>query len=247
MRTSDLVESSIITAEDFNKIPLIDNQAHKLDKFLPDIFDLFRKHSVEALYSPHLLHRHFEIQPREVVVSYEVDPDRCIHLALPRSPSELREYPITAHLLYLNRDDKWQGYEYEAGRSIEWSIEFLTDLKDYVLAHDLRETFALRSSPLTEPFTESEIGEFATITFPKAPGKVPKQSAIWVEWGYTVDAESNGSKDMPAKAGGEVCGATYERCDPAENYCEEIGDRIGEWASRRHLLEWLKSRGFNLE
>jgi len=84
MNISELVDPSIITAEDFNKIPLIANQAHMLDKFLPDIFDLFRKHNVEAFYSPHLLHRHFDIQPQQVVVSYDIDADGGIHLALPR-------------------------------------------------------------------------------------------------------------------------------------------------------------------
>jgi len=111
MNISALVDPSIITAEDFNKIPLIANQARMLDKFLPDIVDLFRKHNVEAFYSPHLLHRHFDIQPQQVVVSYEIDADGGIHLALPRWPSELKEYPISAHLLYLNSDGKWQGYE----------------------------------------------------------------------------------------------------------------------------------------
>lgn len=234
-----MLDPRMITSEQFNNIPLVETQPN-IDKHLNDIFDLFHKHNVAALYTPHLLHRHFELKPDHVMLSYALESDSRVHVTRPRLISDLKGSQIRAHLLYLNLEGKWQAYEYEEGETPLWNVEFLAEFKSFVLKHDLVKQVALRSSPLTEPLMEYEIGSIGTAALPLIPDRLGGHS-VSVEWGVTPSQAHNNVEYVFANGRHEVR-AEWQRC--ATDLNPLIGDH---WPAPEVLLEWLKSYGYLLD
>jgi len=102
---------------------------------------------------------------------------------------------IRGQLYYLNRDRKFQAYEYEYGPPVDFPEEFLRDLITFIQARDIYDRFALASTagaPNAPPMLEWEIGSQATATVAGERGIMQTDSEqIKVNWKYSVSSDTH--------------------------------------------------------
>lgn len=132
-----------ITAEEYNRIPLLEEQPQISPESLRALSNLFIQHEVNDDWGITLLHRHAIISPNHVMVHVQHEStDVC-------EPRPLQPHlPIAPRSLFLNHHLRFQAYEYDStDRHLKLSPSFLHDLRDLLARHQLEKLIALEANP----------------------------------------------------------------------------------------------------
>jgi hypothetical protein len=111
----------LISAQDFNKITDIHEQKEIDPKHLKAIGAIFRAQHVEKNFGLQLLHRHYAISDGFIALTTPIDHSIVVTKVTPISSVD--QSAIRGQLYLLNENGKFQAYEYEYGRPInfpEW-------------------------------------------------------------------------------------------------------------------------------
>jgi len=174
MKPSDaMIDSSLLSANDYNEIPDMDENSSKLfDRVRPEILSsiavIFAKNKISRNFGIHLLHRHFSIPDHTVMVYNSDDPD--VEICRITAVDDLAGLKLRGRNFRVNKDGRFQAYEYDIGVDFDFPNEFLMELAAYIIKHDLQNYIALEYDPTPED--ERHCVEF--ILKPKALIKVRK-------------------------------------------------------------------------
>lgn len=161
---SPFVESSVISASDFNKIPHIDDQRAFDDDLALKIGLIYQKHGVLDDLGLHLLHRHYKVGDDSMVHITQVADS--IHVTRVVPIGSINMNATRGRLYLLNEANKFQAYEYEDGLRVKFPDAFLQELASYIQEHGLRTRVAIDTRVSDEAFPSSEFvaGSDATVT-----------------------------------------------------------------------------------
>ena len=129
-----MISTSLIPNTVYNSLPHITKQTVLSEDDLHAIGPLFIEHSMHSSFGVALLHKHFELEPDEVMV----------HKGLTCEPHLSPYDSLTAKAFYLH-NGKFQAYEHELDcePGILPDEPFLTALAQYLVDHNLGKTLAL--------------------------------------------------------------------------------------------------------
>lgn len=96
---------------------------------------IFQQHNIESHVGMCVVHRHFELDDNEVMLH---DGLRCA----PAQHEDLDKSQLDGKAFFL-QDKKWQAYEYCMGQPLNLSAEFLTELREYMVANGTQDALAL--------------------------------------------------------------------------------------------------------
>ncbi|KAF2151477.1 hypothetical protein K461DRAFT_322717 [Myriangium duriaei CBS 260.36] len=133
-----MLSSRILPSIVYNGLPDIDDQPIQTGQALSAIGALFVKYKVHDSFGLALLHKHFEMQPGEIMV----------HNELVCSPLPLEAAAATTGRSFFLQDGGFQAYEYEQDQVCETDPTmpnegFLNELRSHLLEAGLGRTLAL--------------------------------------------------------------------------------------------------------
>lgn len=239
---SALIDPRIITKYEFEKIPDIHVQQEFSDEETAAIGDIFRAHNVADKFSLQLLHRHFDIPDGAIVFAESVDPGVVVAKVTTIQDVDLMN--ARGQLYYLNKDGKFQAYEYEYGPIVTFPEAFLKELLEFIKARDLRDRFALASTtvaPYSAPMLEWQIGSQATVTISGERAIAQTDSTpIKVNW---KDSAADGTREL---------GTGYETSIKTGNHsvlymagsCSSLSSDEPFDFKKRDIVDVLRASGF---
>jgi len=165
MANSALLESDVLSAEDFNRlIPHIHDQKDFPVDMLDGLESIYRTHGVNNKYGCILLHRHYDMPDKYIALTTELGEHTSITKATPLS--NVSSSAIRGQLYLLNEQGRFQAYEYEYGSPLSFPDAFLKELAAFIQANGLRDRIAITSSIEEKPRVEIQLGSDATVTYP---------------------------------------------------------------------------------
>lgn len=141
-----MLHHAIISASEFNAIPLFDSQSHEVPvEALLAVGKLLLESGLEEDYCITLLHRHFDLQAEHIMVhSSGNGEDVCT----PRRVRDLDMATLVPCSIFLNRDLSFQPFEYAFGTErVPLTQQFLHQLRSLLVAKQLETILALATSP----------------------------------------------------------------------------------------------------
>jgi hypothetical protein len=187
LAASALIEPRIITKHQFDKITDIHKQQEFTEEEITAIGKIFLAHGVVYKYSLQLLHRHFTLPEKTLVLTQPIELGIAVSKVTPVEDVDLAN--VRGQLYYLNDDRKFQAYEYEYGPPVDFPEMFLADLAAFVEQHNMGDRFALASTaakPGSKPFKEWEIGSQATVMVEGNRALETDGTSIKVNYRYEV-------------------------------------------------------------
>src|SRR5579862_6670648 len=121
------METTIISAKDFNEIPLMRRQTDLPSALLDQIASLFIEYGVQDKYGIQLLHRHYDMPDGAIAFTKDVykpvggisdpalPPNYAVSVMKVTPLRELEPAGLRGHSYLLNKDNKFQAYEYTYG------------------------------------------------------------------------------------------------------------------------------------
>ena len=210
------MDISIISSNDYNALPHI-NEAHQafetqeVDVAREQLLNLISEHSLNAIFSVHLLHKHSDVPEGKVMV-YELVRGHhpTFRVLVPRSVSgpKGKENPAVAKYFFATASSTMKAYEYsrEPMPNIEQHRWFFPVFAQLVLDLEVQDIFCLGVIPLMQltGAMEIELPEFHSTVFVQdleLPG--PSTITDWVNPAEALDLEGMGIQQ--AKVRGSRC------------------------------------------
>ena len=181
---TELIESSFISAEDFNQIVDIYDQDQIDHDTLTAIAKIFESHEVTNKFGLQLLHRHYQMPEGSIAVTSSIGDSIAVTKITP--VGNIDPAAIRGQLYLLNSKGKFQAYEYEHGKPISFPSGFLADMASFIQQHSLQSKVALISD-VPPPYSTYEvlIGSNATATVAGNVWKGGQDSLQTVGWKFT--------------------------------------------------------------
>lgn len=171
--TSQFIQPSILSSQDFNKIPPIHDQKEFDYEMWNAITAVFKQHNVDTKYGPQVLHRHYDMPEGAIALTTRAEKFSITKITPSNS---IDPAAIRGQLYLLNEEGKFQAYEYEYGTPVPFPDAFLEDLANFLRKYDIRERFSLASSAAEQPTTvEIAVGSEATVSFSSEKFKERKE------------------------------------------------------------------------
>lgn len=156
------MNSGIISASIFNKIPHIHDQPQLEPDLLEQFALLFQAHGVLDAHSLQLLHRHYQMPNDSIALTTQIDESIYVTKITPIHDVDIEA--ICGQLYLLNDEGNFQAYEYEYGPPVSFPPAFLSDLASLIRQNEIQDKVALVSaSPKCFSF-EKVVGSDATVT-----------------------------------------------------------------------------------
>jgi len=154
----------LISAHDFNRIPDIHEQSGLAPEILKAIGSIFQDHGVVNDHSLQLLHRHYRMPDNSIALTTSIDECISVTKITPAGTVDLEA--IRGQLYLLNKEDKFQAYEYEYGPPVSFSDAFLDELAWFIRKNVLQDKISLVSAAPVPEFStfERAVGSEATVT-----------------------------------------------------------------------------------
>jgi len=159
---STLVDYSIISREQFNRITNIADQEQLHPDYVTGIREIFRAHNVVHQLGLQLLHSHYELPPGSIALTVKLDADLLVTKITPRLA--VSEDNLHGQLYFLNKEHRFQAYEYEYGQPVNLPTPFLQDLAKFIIENGIEKQVAIATSSPEAPNTEITLGSNATAT-----------------------------------------------------------------------------------
>jgi len=139
------VESAIIPASVFNRIPLIEGQVHRIAAaHLRSIGELFLKHNVHEQFCVGLLHRHYELRDGQIMLHRSLKDDTDICRAC--TVQDVQGSALIPDSLFLDDEQNFQAFEYRLdGPPPCLDTQFLVALRGLLVALGLEAVVSLVS------------------------------------------------------------------------------------------------------
>ncbi|KAL9124570.1 MAG: hypothetical protein Q9217_006109 [Psora testacea] len=178
------IDRNVVPASVYNDIRTFEEQDTSLNpRMLKNIADIFVQNQMHNHYRAGLLHRHQELEEGCVMVHTErsVDIDVCQSKSL----SDLDVTQLVPTLLFLNENLVFQGCEYYInGEEIELDIKFASQLREFLVVHQLEKVVAL----IPKLVTDSGLHDSIEFMHPNGNGtiRIPRRHADTTD-GHATD------------------------------------------------------------
>lgn len=190
---SSLIETSLISSNDFNKIFDIHDQGQLEPDTLKAIGAIFQAHDVTDKFGLQLLHRHYQIPEDSIAVTTQIGGSIAVTKITP--VGNVDTTAIRGQLYFLNDNGNFQAYEYEYGPAISFPSAFLVDLAAFIKQYGLQSKVALISdAPPSNPSYEVFLGSNATATVAGDVWKGGQNDMETIGWKFTKKATPDSSE-----------------------------------------------------
>lgn len=191
------------TAEQYNSVKHFDNQVRDVETgLLQSIGKLFVKHDLNSRFGIGLLHRHFHLKPKQIMLhSRRSDNIEMCNMVSLDSCSSIETTPKS---FYLNPDGVFQPFEYcQSPVYHPPPSSFLQDLRMILYKHSLQNVLCLSVGGPSEFFWEEYLQKDGdgTISYARTLNQNTSRNGIVTNWVILVEA-------------GEVVVTAQQWCDP---------------------------------
>ncbi|RPB02465.1 hypothetical protein L873DRAFT_1802436 [Choiromyces venosus 120613-1] len=175
MAASTIVTSQMLGASDFNSIAAFEHQNTILDNnTLHKIAEIFVRHDMHHNFGAGILHRHQTLNDGQVMVHTKRTNE--IDVCEIKTIDEITGEDLMPNSLFLNRQQKFQAFEYDIGRqAFQVDEKFASELRDFLVANGLKERIAI----IPNPAMDGGLGDSIELMLPNGSGtiRIPLKSA----------------------------------------------------------------------
>jgi hypothetical protein len=190
-----------MSATDFNKITLIEDQIQYTTKELDDIGAIFHDNKVTDIFGVGLLHRHYDMPEDNIALITDMGTKVAVCKAT-KLGGDVNKHTVRGEMFLFNDSEKFQAYEYQRGAQYDLPHQFLKDLKDLFDENDgLRRKFVLVASLPSHGGRNVEFhaDAFSTITLKSDLWEGDPPPKVLTAWKYFTDPAQHGTATVTVK------------------------------------------------